>query len=295
MKHAKVGAFDIFNVGIMLVLLFLTLAPFWFTLVGSFNEGLDFTRGGVYIWPRKFSILNYRFVLSDSQIVQAFVISVSRTVIGTVTSILFTAVAAYGMSSKALKGKPVYWTLMIITMFFGGGLIPSYVLLNGLGLINNYFVYIIPGLFSVYTLLIFQTNFREIPASIAESARIDGASEYRILFRLVLPMSLPVIATMSLFAAVGHWNSYMDSMLFTSKDSLQTIQYYLQRIISKSTFAQNVATRAAQAVPIEQRSTVSAQTIILAAMVVTTVPILTVYPFAQKYFLKGIMIGAIKG
>lgn len=296
MKNKSTGerVFNVMNIAFMVILIICTIIPFWMSIVGSFNEGLDYTRGGVYFWPREFTLTNYKFVLSDKQIFQAFFISVMRTTIGTFASILFTATIAYGMAAKNLKGKNIYGIFMIITMYISGGIIPTYILLKNLGLINNFLVYIIPGLFSVYNMIIIQSAFREIPDAVAESARLDGASEYRILFNLYMPMSKPVIAAVSLFIAVGHWNSYFDSMMYTTSPKLQTIQLYLQQIISKATMASGIAGRAAQAMPTE-RLTISSVTITLATMILTTVPILCVYPFVQKHFVKGIMVGSIKG
>lgn len=293
-KNVAENMFNVFNISLMVILIICTVIPFWMSIVGSFNEGLDYTRGGVYFWPREFTLTNYLFVLSDKQIFQAFFVSIMRTTIGTVASILFTVTIAYGMASKNLKGKNVYAIFMIVTMYISGGIIPTYILFKNLGLIDNFLVYIIPGLFSVYNMIIIQSAFREIPEAVAESARLDGATEYRILFSLFMPMSKPVIAAVSLFIAVGHWNSYFDSMMYTTSPKLQTVQLYLQQIISKATMASGIAGRAAQAMPTE-RLTISSVTITLATMILTTVPILCVYPFVQKHFVKGIMIGSIKG
>ena len=287
-------AFNYFNILVLLALVALTMGPLWISMVGSFNEGLDYTRGGVYFWPRKFSLLNYRIIFSDETILNAYYVSIARTLIGTAICVIFTSVVAYAMSAQRLKFKGVYVIIMLVTMFFSGGIIPSYLLIKQLGLLDNFGVYIIPGIFNVFYMIIIQNSFREIPNSVSESAKIDGAGEYRILFSLYLPMSLPVIAAVSLFVAVGHWNSYFDSMMYTTSDTLQTVQLFLQKMLAKTMFAANAANSAAAAIP-EERRTISAQTIILATMIATTMPILFVYPFVQKHIIKGIMIGSIKG
>ena len=291
---SKGRIFHALNVCLLMGLVVVTLLPFWTSIVGSLNDGTDFSRGGVYFWPRKFTMNNYRFVLSDSKIFDSFFISLLRTIIGTFTSVFFTSIVAYGMESKQLKGKGFYAAFMVITMYFSGGIIPGYILIKNLHLIDNFLVYIIPCLFSVYNMILIQSSYREIPEAIRESAKMDGASEYTILLRLFIPMSKPVLAAVSLFTAVGHWNSYFDSMMYTTDASLQTIQYYLQQIITKTSLAIGLAGRAAQAMPAE-RMTVSSMTITLATMVLTTIPIICVYPIVQRHFVKGIMIGSVKG
>lgn len=292
----KIGGkvFDLVNVLIMLALIAITIIPFWTCIVGSFSDGTDYMRGGVYLWPRIFTTVNYEFLLQDSQVFTAFLVSFIRTLVGTVTGVLFTSLAAYGLMSDKLKFKRFYIVFMLITMYFAGGVIPNYILYQKLHLIDNFLVYIIPMMFSVYNLIIIQSSFKEIPGAIAESARLDGANEYRIFWSLYLPMSKPVIAAISLFVAVGHWNSYFDSMMYTSQIELQTIQYYLYKIITQATQALAVSSRAQQAMPTD-RMAVSSTTLQLATMVLVTVPILIVYPFVQKHFVKGIRVGSVKG
>jgi putative aldouronate transport system permease protein len=285
--------FDFVNILGMLIVIFLTLYPFWFTIVGSLNIGSDYMSGGVNFWPRKFTLENYQVVLRNHQITNAFVITVLRTVIGTFTSVLFTAIFAYGFSRKDLMGKNIYAIIALITMYFGGGLIPSYMLIKNLHLIDNFLVYIIPTLFSFWNVLIMQSFFREIPESMLESAKIDGAGEYKIFFRLVIPLSMPVLATITLFNGVGHWNSYFDSMLYTNEESLQTIQVIIMKVIRNRDAALSAATKAGIATADKQKT--SAVTLQLATMIVATLPIMILYPFLQKYFVAGMTIGSIKG
>jgi putative aldouronate transport system permease protein len=285
--------FDFVNILIMLTVIFLTLYPFWYTVVGSLNIGADYMRGGVNFWPRKFTLENYFVVLKNKQIASAFGVSIARTVIGTLSSVLFTAIFAYGFSRKNLMGKGVYATIALITMYFGGGLIPYFLLIKNLHLLDNFLVYIIPSLFSFWNVLIMQSFFKEIPESTMESARMDGAGEYKIFFKLIIPLSMPVLATITLFNGVGHWNSYFDSMLFTNKQSLQTIQVLLMKVIRNRDAA--ISTAQMSGIPTAQLEKTVAVTLQLATMVVATVPILVLYPFLQRYFVSGMTIGSIKG
>lgn len=284
--------FNAFNIMLMLIIIFLTLYPFWYSLVGSFNVGDDYMKGGVYFWPRKVTFDNYKVVFSDKSIITAMGVTIARTVIGTFASVLFTSIFAYGFSRKNLMGKKYYAIICLITMYFSGGLIPYYMLIKRLGLLNNFLVYIIPGLFSFFNVLILQSFFREIPDSIVESAKMDGAGEYRIFFKLIIPLSKPVLATIALFNAVGHWNSFFDSMLYTTKPGLQTIQVLLMKIIR----SRDGATKLAEmGVSMTQAANTTSVTIQLATMMVATVPILLVYPFLQRYFVSGLTIGSVKG
>ncbi|TVQ28750.1 MAG: carbohydrate ABC transporter permease [Spirochaetaceae bacterium] len=277
----------------MIAVIFVTLFPFWYAVVGSFNHGADYMRGGVTFWPRRFTTANYQVVLRERQIVDAYRITILRTAIGTTAHIVFTGVFAYGFSRPYLRGRKAYATIGLITLFFSGGLIPIYLLYRSLGLLNNFLVYVVPGMFNFWNVLIFQTFFREIPISINESAKMDGANEYTIFFRLIMPVSKPVFAAIALFVAVWHWNSFFDAMVFTTSRSLQPLQLYLMRIIRTREAAANVASRAAEMMATQFE--VNSTTIQLATIVVTALPIILLYPFLQKYFVKGLLIGSIKG
>ncbi|QAA35405.1 ABC transporter permease [Clostridium manihotivorum] len=283
--------FDTVNIIIMLVICFITIYPIWYTIVNSFNEGQDAMRGGIYWWPRKFTLQNYVAVFSNSGIVKALGVTVAKTVIGTVVHVFFTAMVAYALSKKDLIGRNIYTTLGLITLFFSGGLIPLYLLIKSLGLLDNFLVYIIPAAFSFYDLLIFKSFFSQIPASLEEAARIDGASDFKIFVRVVIPLSLPVIATIALFHGVYQWNDYFTGMIYINKNDLQPIQTYLYKVVAQAG-ANSVSANMPGAVG---ATTVTQQTIKLATMVVTTFPIVCVYPFLQKYFVKGMLLGSVKG
>jgi putative aldouronate transport system permease protein len=287
----KDTTFDMMNVALMVVLAFVTLYPFWNALVGSLNNGTDYMRGGVAWFPRVWTIDNYRVVFLDSSIVNAYKITIARTIIATITHVIFTGLFAYGFSKKHLIGRSTIAVMGLITMLFSGGLIPYYMVLKTLGFINNFLVYIIPGLFSFFHVLIFQSFFREIPEAIVESAKMDGAHEYTIFFKLILPVSLPVVAAMILFTGIYNWNAYFDSMIFTSKPELQTVMMFLMKVVKTQQAASSLARRASI---ILGNKTTASRTVQLATMMVTTIPIIAIYPFMQKYFVKGVMIGSIK-
>lgn len=287
-------AFDAVNEILMVLMMFAMIYPLWYCAVGSFNEGQDYIRGGVYFWPRKFTLANYQALFFDNTIMEAFQITVAKCAVGTVTSLLFTALVAYGLCHPQLRLRYAYTGVILFTMFFGGGLIPYFILIQNLGLYDTFWVYIIPGLFSVWNMIILQTFMRELPQALFESARIDGAREYRIFAQIVLPLSKPVLAAIALFTCVGHWNSYFDSMMYTSAPELQTIQLFLKKVITDPAIANSMGNQAQVAIP-EHAYQITPRTVKLATMTITALPIVAIYPFLQKYFVKGVMVGAIKG
>ncbi|MEW4368427.1 carbohydrate ABC transporter permease [Paenibacillus kandeliae] len=282
--------FDVCNTIFMLLICFVTIYPIWYVMVNAFNEGTDAMRGGIYWWPRIFSLESFGAVFQSEGIMQAMWITVAKTVIGTFIHVLFTAMVAYALSRRDLIGGKLYIWIGTITLFFSGGLIPTFLLMKDLQLLDNFMVYIIPAMFSFFDLIIFMTFFREIPDGLEEAARIDGANDWSIFFKVVLPVSMPVVATIGLFHGVYQWNDYFTGMIYMNDTSLQPIQTYLYRVVAESSSNQMLA-----AVPGSINRSVTSQSIKLATMVVTTLPIVFVYPFLQKYFVKGMMIGSIKG
>ncbi|RAR42912.1 carbohydrate ABC transporter permease [Paenibacillus sp. MDMC362] len=282
--------FDIFNNFGMLIVCFLTIYPIWYVLVNAFNDGQDAMRGGIYWWPRIFSLENFSAVFQSTGIMTAMGITVAKTVIGVFIHVLFTAMVAYAFSRKGLIGGKFYILLGTVTMFFGGGLIPTYLLIKDLNMLDSFLVYIIPAMFSFFDLIIFMTFFREIPDGLEEAAKIDGANDWSIFLRVVLPVSMPVIATIALFHGVYQWNDYFTGVIYINNTDLQPIQTYLYKVVAQSSSNQMMAQ-----VPGGVAKTVTSQSIKMATMVVTTAPIVFVYPFLQRYFVKGMMIGSIKG
>lgn len=275
----------------MAIICFSTLYPIWYTVVLSFNDGADALKGGIFWLPRMFTLDNYKAVFRNSGIITAYGVTVARTFLGTVTNVFFTAMVAYAFSKKRLIGRKIFLTIGTITMFFNGGLIPFFLLLKNLSLLDTFWVYIIPTMFNFFNLLIFMSFFNEIPASLEESAMMDGANDFIIFIRIIMPLSKPVLATIALFTGVWHWNDYFFGVVYINKASLQPIQTYLYKVVAEAG-----SSRMAISNPVGvSKSNVTSNSIKYATMVVTTLPIVIVYPFLQKYFVKGIMLGAVKG
>ena len=284
--------FDWLNGLLLSLLALVTLYPFIYVVAGSFSQGMDYMRGGIWLMPRIFSLDNYTMILNDQRILTGFQNTLLRTVLGTLTGTLFTAMVSYGMSRNDLPfSKPIYW-FNLFTLFFSGGLIPYYLVLKTFGMINTFSVYILPCLYSVFNMIIFSRFFREIPEEIHESAVLDGAGEFTVFAQLYLPLSRPVLATVALWIAVFHWNSFFDSMIFTSGGDLQTLQLVLVKLIREASVAQG---EAATKVPAQVIKTTSIVTIRYAAIVVSSIPIFALYPLVQKHLVKGVMLGSVKG
>ncbi|MFS0724833.1 carbohydrate ABC transporter permease [Paenibacillus sp. 1P07SE] len=277
------------------VLGFTALYPFWNAAVISFNSGRDTALGGITFWPRQFTLENYAVVFRDERLMNGFMISVLRTAIGTLLSIMATAIFAYGMTKRELMGRKYYMIICIVTMYFSGGLIPTYLLIRELQLLDTFWVMVIPGLISVWNMIIFRTFFQGIPGGLEESARIDGCSNWGVLMRIVLPLSGPVVATLSLFTAVFHWNDWFAPSIYITNVDLLPIQTKLQQILNSNIMSEQMSQldSAAQG-RLSQMRSVTSKSLSMATMMVATVPILCVYPFVQKYFVKGVLIGSLK-
>ena len=225
---------------IMLLVCFAALYPVWYTIIVSFNNSEDTLRGGVYFLPRMFTLESYRTVFQDKSIVKAFGITIMRTVLGTVASVVFTSMVAYAFSKKHILGNKVYMIIGTITMFFGGGLIPTFILYKNIGLYDNFLVYIIPSMFNFYNMIIFMSFFRELPAGLEESAKLDGANDMMIFFKIILPLSMPVVATIALFNGVWQWNDYFTGVMYINNADLQPIQTFLYRIVASASASKAV-------------------------------------------------------
>lgn len=272
-----------------------TLYPFLNALAVSFNQGLDTSKGGVTLWPRVFTLENYKIVFEDDRLMSGFIVSVLRTVIGTASAILCTAIFSYGMSRRELIGRKYYMVMCIITMYFSGGLIPSFLLIRNLGLMNSFWVFIIPGLIGVWNMIIFKTFFQGLPAGLEESAKIDGCGNWGTLFRVVLPLSGPVIATLALFTAVSHWNEWFLAGIYISDQNLYPIQTILRQILLSNIVSDQAGSLdAASLAHLQRAKTVTSKSLSMATMIVATLPIICVYPFVQKYFVKGVLVGSLK-
>ena len=281
-------AFDYVNIALLVVLALLCLYHMWFVIVGSFNKGYDYLKGGVYFWPRTFTWANYAVVLADNRIWQGLLMTVIRCLIGPVLHIFLCSLVAYGMSRKELHGKKFFNIFGLITMFFSGGLVPFYVLCKMLGMLNTFAMYILPGAYSVYNMILIRSFIKGIPEELHEAAVLDGAGEFRIYFTMIIPLSMPILMTVLLWGILGHWNDYTTTMFYTpSNRNIYTLQYILMLIIQEG----NVQSNVGSAVSGEAAS----ETISLAAMVIGTIPMLIAFPFLQKYFTKGLYVGSLKG
>ncbi|GAK38415.1 carbohydrate ABC transporter permease [Paenibacillus urinalis] len=279
----------------LILLGFTTFYPFWNALVISFNQGLDTALGGVTFWPRVWTLENYAIVFQDSRILNGFYISIMRTVIGTILSVLLTALLAFAMSKSELIGRKFYMVFFIVTMYFSGGLIPTFMVVRSLGLMDNFWVFIIPSLISVWNMIIFRTFFKGLPDGLMESAQIDGCGQFRTFFQIVLPLSGPVIATLSLFTAIGHWNEWFLPSIYINNENLLPIQSMLQQILNSNIMTEQMSQldSAAQS-RMSQMREVTSKSLSMATMMVATLPIIMVYPFVQKYFVKGVLVGSLK-
>jgi len=272
---------------ILIILSLLCLLPFLYVVAVSVTPESEVVRRGIVIIPESFTFAAYKEVFISNGIGQAYKITLFRTIVGSALNLFFTVIAAYPLSKKYLPGRSPFLIFIVFTMMFSGGLIPTYLLIRSFGLLNSPWVLIIPNLISAFNLVIIKGFFEQLPGEIEESARVDGASELQSLWKIILPLSLPVLATISLFYAVGHWNAYFDAIVYINDANLMPLQVVLRNILL------NVATESAESSA--NSGMVSKFAVQMAAVVVTTVPILIVYPFLQKHFTKGMLMGSIKG
>lgn len=289
--------FQLINTTLLSILCISTLYPFVNILVYSLNEGHDSLKGGLFLWPRKFTLFNYQFVFSNGLIQNAYLITISRTLFGVVLGIAVTASVAYGLSNRMLPYKKAIMFYILIPMLFNGGLIPYYLQLNKLHLINSFWVFVIPNIFSIWNMFVMRSFFMGIPESLRESAIIDGANELTVLFRIIIPLSLPMLAALSLFTAVWHWNDWFSGAFYVNTDRLMPVQTYLQHLFSASSLSMlygGGSSSSESAFRSSQSMKMTITSIKMAAVMVGTVPILCIYPFLQKYFVKGVLIGSVK-
>ncbi len=290
--------FDNLNVIFLAFFAFLTLYPFWYILVLSLNEGKDSALGGVWFWPRKWTLTNYAYVLLNPQVLTAYRTTILRTVSGSLLTLVVCGFAAYSLTKHHLPGRNLIITIFMIPMFIGGTVVSYYVLIAKLKMLNTFWVYIIPGCFNFFLTIIMRTFMYTIPVSLEESAKIDGASYFRIFFQIVTPLCMPIVATILLFSAVGHWLDFYTNMIYTaSNKAIMTLQYLLYLLILVKEASMNTIT---EHPPIQggafvsRTEQVTPQAVKMAVIMTVTLPILFVYPFVQKYFVKGVLIGSVK-
>lgn len=291
MKSSKINFFDLFVGIIFLFLCFITIYPFIYALSYSVSDTMLAAQKSVVFLPRGFTAQNYQLILTDNRILSGLFISISKTITGTTLFVIVTGLCAYSMSKTRLKGRKFLFIFFTIPLYINGGLLPSYVLIHDLHLFNNFLVYIIPGCFSGFFMFLMKVYLETIPESLEESAMLDGAGDFLIATRIYMPLAIPVIVTVALFTGVAQWNSWFDALLYVTKKPLQPLQLVLQSILRESQIDNILQVFSMTS---SQKSKVNPESYKMAVLIITTLPIVFIYPFAQKYFVKGMMIGAVK-
>ena len=280
---------DVAKVLFLIFAVIICVYPFWNIFIVSINDATDAMRGGLYLLPRKLSLASYGNILGRSTFQHSILVTVARTLIGTPLSVMVTSALAYVMTRKDLVARKPLNLIFVFTMYFGGGMVPYYMVLKNLGLLDNFLVYILPGLLSVYNMILVRNYIEGMPEALFEAARIDGANDLTIFFRIVMPLAKPIVMTIALFVAISQWNSWFDAYLYTNSQSLKTMQSILVEILNQYQTSDAGASAANQL-----SQSITPDSIRMAATMVTTIPIILVYPFIQKYFVKGIMLGSVK-
>lgn len=284
---SRFGVWDVVIYALLAIFALITLYPFIYTVAGSFNDALDLMYGPVWFYPREFTTASYATILKDPKMFRSFFNTLLVTVVTVPLALLVTSCTAYALSRSRLKCRKLFWTVNLIPLFITGGMIPGYMVILLTGLYDSFLVYIVPALYSSYNAIILVSFFKSIDGSMYDAAVVDGASEFRILFTIYMPLSTPALATIGLWIAVGRWNSYMPTMLYTNKnENMWLLQYYLMTLI-----------RQGEMPDIESQyfGHVNAQTLSFAAIVISSLPILLVYPFLTRFYSKGLALGSLKG
>lgn len=281
--------FDTSNTLALMLLSLVTLYPFVYVLFASVSNPAELVQHrGILLWPKGFTLDAYRLVFENPNIIRSYLNTIFYVTVGTALNILMTALGAYALSRRNVMWKNTIMIMIVLTMFFDGGLIPRYLLMKNLGLLDTYAALIVPAAISTWNLIVMRTAFQSVPVALEESARMDGAGDWTILFRIIIPLSLPVIAVMILFYGVGHWNRWFEALIYLRERDLFPLQLILREIlVQNDTSSMMTSVGGGDRMPI-------GETIKYATIIIATVPILLLYPFLQKYFVKGVMIGAIK-
>jgi putative aldouronate transport system permease protein len=289
--------FKICNIVLLFLIVMMMIFPYLNVLAYALNDGLDSQTGGITIFPRVLTFDNFKLLLENHEIIGAAVISVLRVVIGTFFALVIQFSCAYAFTVKGLKGKSAILMFLMIPMYFGGGLIPVYLLYSKMYMLNNFLVYILPVSFSLYNMVIVRSYLYTISESLAESARLDGANEFTIMLKIYIPLSMPILAVMALWTAVSHWNDWTTTLYFITTPKLYTLQYILMQILREG---ERIARLFQEAIingmtnGVNDQPKMTPQAVRSAQIIITTLPIVIVYPFLQKYFVKGVTLGAVK-
>lgn len=289
-KEDKV--FDIINFFLVAIILILVVYPLYFIVIASFSDPNMIYDGKVWLLPKELTFEGYERIFQDSKIWLGYKNSIVYTVVGTIVNVSFTLMAAYALSRKDLYGRNVIMFLFLMTMFFSGGLIPTYLVVKNLGLLNTMWALILPKAVAVWNVIVAKTFFEtSIPNELLEAAKMDGCSDAKFFWKIVLPLSKPIVAVMVLFYAVGHWNSYFDALIYLNNENLYPLQLILRNILIQNE-ASTMMISDLDSLAAKQRVS---ELIKYGVIIVASIPLLIVYPFVQKYFVKGVMIGGIKG
>lgn len=289
-------AFETVNYIILTIVAVSMLYPFIYVLAISLNDANDSQLGGIWLYPRVLSLESYKIIFSDPSLLQALGISVARTVLGTVLTVIGCSMFAYVFTrNEFVLYKPLKGFFFFCMFFGGGGLIPTYMLYLDLGLYNSFWVYVIPTIINLWYVTLFRTYFRSIPGELLEAARIDGAGEFQVYLRVLMPVSKPIIATITLFSAVAQWNSYRDTLYYTTNKNLRSLQYIVMEIIKKAEGSHMIDRKEMMEMFHGDASTADPVSLRMAITICTVLPIIMVYPFLQKHFMKGMMVGSMKG
>lgn len=283
--------FDVVNTLLMLLVLVVTLYPFLHVLALALNDSQDTVRGGLTVYPREPTLKNFAAIFAYGNVPHAFFVSVLRTVIGTALTVFACAMVAFVLARRDFQARHVLSRFLAITLYVSGGLIPGFLLIRDLHLINSFWVYVLPAIVNVFYIFMIRSYMDSLPYELQESAKIDGAGDFTIFWRVILPLCTPVLATVALFAAVGQWNSWFDTYLYNgSNPALSTLQFELMKILQSTQSGRD----AAYGNTLNQQQ-VTPDSIKMAITIVTVAPILLVYPFLQRYFVRGMTLGAVKG
>lgn len=298
MIKKRCGSDIAFSVAKWLFVIIFTLIciyPFYYVIICSISDPAEIANG-IYFLPKKITFHTYEELFSRSDLWRAYFVTAARTVLGTIISVLFTSMLAFLMTRKELIGRKFIYRYIVITMYFSAGIIPWYLVMKAYHLQNSFLLYIIPGAINAYNMILIKTFMEQLPESLEEAALVEGASIWDIFFKIVLPLCKPILATVAVFCAVGQWNSWQDNFFLVSDANLKTLQLILRDYLNEATrIAEAMRTGGANAELAQAAKTISSESVRMTSIVVTMLPVMLVYPFAQKYFTKGIMMGAVKG
>ena len=290
-KRHKIGVFDVVNILILGLIAFVCVYPFYYLIIYSLSNSTEVTRNGIWLLPRGFTVENYKVLFRRGDIWMATFISASRAVLGTIIHVACSSFFAYLLTKRELIGRKLFYRMLVITMYLNAGIIPYFMVMKAYGLKDNYLLYILPGAIGAYNVILMKTYMEGIPIELEEAARIDGAGYFKAFVKVIFPVSIPVLATVTIFSAVSQWNSWQDNFYLVRNSNLKTLQLllmeYLQNMDSTLITDINMA--------LDKMNRTSTLSLKACISVVTMIPIMLVYPFFQKYFVKGIMLGAVKG